>query len=376
MRIKSFPEVVGSILATIGNRTSITNFNTGSIIRTMTEVFSVVVTELYVFAGEMLAQGFLDTATGFWLERKAAEYGLVRKPAVKAEGVVTYARRIARATNVPIPEGSIVTTPKDQSGLEYRYFTTAPALLLSGTISIDVPVQAEFVGSAYNVGSGGISKMTTFIAGVDSVTNGASWQTTVGVDEEPDALFRKRCYLAWDELSQGGTAAAYVSWALSVPGVYSAFVDDNLPRGDGTLDIYIVGEAGSPDPALIAEVQALIDSNRPITADALVKAPDPVEVPITMTVVPRAGFDTTAMDTEIRRRMTVYFADVDDATLAILPLGVGKDVVVSQIVAIVMGVSGVYSAVLSAPSADVVIAPNEYPELGTVTITMGAPSYE
>ena len=376
MRIKSLPEVVGSILATIGNRTGITNFNTGSVIRTITEVFSIVVAELYTFAGEMLAQGFLDTATGFWLERKAAEYGLVRKPAVKAEGTVAFARRLPRATNVVIPINSIVTTPKDQSGLEYRYFTTEEKTLLSGTLSIDVPVQAEFAGSAYNVGSGGISKMTTFISGVDSVSNGASWLTTVGADEEPDVLFRQRCYLAWDELSQGGTAAAYVSWALSVPGVQSAFVDDNLPRGDGTLDVYIVGEAGLPDPALIAEVQALIDLNRPITADALVKAPDPVEVAITMAVVPRAGYDTTAMDTEIRRRLAVYFADIDDATLAITRLGVGNDVVVSQIVAVAMGVSGVYSVTLSAPASDVVVAPNEYPELGTITISMGAPSYE
>ena len=81
MRIKTYPEVVGSILASFGQRTNLTNFNTGSVIRTLTEVYAVVVTELYAFGAEMLKQGFLDTATGFWLDRKAKEYGLTRKPA-------------------------------------------------------------------------------------------------------------------------------------------------------------------------------------------------------------------------------------------------------------------------------------------------------
>jgi len=166
------------------------------------------------------------------------------------------------------------------------------------------------------------------------VTNPEDWLTTVGVDEETDAALRQRCFLAWEELSQGGTAAAYISWALSVAGVKSAFVDDTLPRGEGTVDVYIMGEAGPPDPALIEAVQEVVDDNRPITADALVFSPEVVTVPVTLGVTPRAGYDTTAMDTEIRRRLSVFFGDIEDATLPITPLGVGKDVVVAQIVGI------------------------------------------
>ncbi len=376
MKIKTYPEVVGSMLATIGQRTNLTNFNTGSVIRTLTEVFSIVVTELYAFGADMLKQGFVDTATGFWLDRKALEYGLTRKPAVKTQGVVVYSRRLPRNTNIPIPQGSIITTPKDQAGNEYRYFTTEPAILQAGQVSVEVPVIAENPGSAYNAGPASISKMKTFINGVDAVTNPVDWITTVGVDQEPDALLRQRCFLAWEELSQGGTAAAYVSWALSVPGVKSAFVDDALPRGEGTLDVYIVGEAGPPEPALVAAVQAVVDQNRPITADALVLAPEPVEVPVSLTVVPRAGYDTTAMDAEIRRRLSIYFGDITDPALALPQLGVGKDVVVSQVVAVVMGVPGVYSVTVVAPAANVSIDANEFPQLGAVTLVMEAPSYE
>jgi len=376
IKIKIYPELVTDMLAAIGEKTGLTNFNVGSVVRTTTEVFAEVVAELYAFGGSMLKQGFLDTATAFWLDRKAKEYGLTRKPAVKAEGVVVYSRKIAKDTNVPIPEGSIVTTPKDQSGTEYRYFTTEEVVLLAGELSVEAPVIAENAGSAYNVGPGSISRMKTFITGIDEVTNPEDWLTVVGVDEETDAALRQRCFLAWEELSQGGTAAAYVSWALSVAGVKSAFVDDTLPRGEGTLDVYIMGEAGPPDPALIGAVQEVVDDNRPITADALVFSPEVVTVPVTLGVTPRAGYDIEAMDTEIRRLLSVFFGDIEDATLTITPLGVGKDVVVAQIVGIVMAVPGVYSVTIEEPVADIIIDPNQFPELGLVTINMEAPSNE
>ena len=375
-QIKTYTELVSSMLTAIGERTGLTNFNIGSVVRTITEVIAEVLGELYAFGAEMLKQGFLDTATGIWLDRKAQEYGLERKPAIKTEGHVLYARPQAKNTNIPIPTGSIVTTPKDQSGKEYRFFTTEDAILESGQISVQVPVIAESAGSSFNVGPASITKMKTYINGISSVTNDTDWIAIVGVDEESDAELRQRCFLAWEELSQGGTAAAYVSWALSVPGVKSAFVDDTLPRGEGTVDVYIMGEAGPPDSALIDAVQLVVDANRPITADALVRAPVMVSVPISFRITPRSGFDTTTLDQEIRRRLSVFFGDIEDPTLGIPPLGVGKDIIVSQLIGLVMAIPGVYSVDIEQPTGDVAIAPNEFPELGSVIITMEVASDE
>lgn len=375
-QIKTYTELVSSMLTAIGQRTGLTNFNIGSIVRTLIEVVAEVVGELYAFGAEMLKQGFLDTATGIWLDRKAREYGLERKPAIKTVGSVVYSRPVAKNTNITIPTGSIVTTPKDQSGKEYRFFTTEDAVLQAGELSVSVPVIAENAGSAYNVGSNSISKIKTYINGISSVTNETDWITTVGVDEESDTELRQRCFLTWEELSQGGTAAAYISWALSVPGVKSAFVDDSLPRGEGTVDIYIMGEAGPPDASLIAAVQDVVDTNRPITADALVLSPVIVPINILLSVVPRVGYDTAILETEIRRRLSVYFGDIDDPESGITPLGVGKDVVVAQIIGLVMSISGIYSVSVLQPTGDTVINPNEFPELGDVNITMEAASHE
>jgi uncharacterized phage protein gp47/JayE len=376
MNLKTYSQLVAELLASVGEHTPLTNFNVGSVIRTLTEGVAEVVGELYAFASDMLKQGFLDTTSGVWLNRKAAEYGVTRNPAIRTEGTVIFSRAVPRTTNVPIPDGSVVATPRDQSGSEYRYLTTDEAILSSGETSVAVPVQAEEAGSAWNVGSGSITRMKTYLTGVDAVTNEADWITIVGADQEDDEALRLRCYLAWEELAQGGTAAAYVSWALSVPGVTSAFVDDDLPRGEGTVDIYIMGEAGPPDAALLEAVQSVIDERRPITADALVRAPDAVVVPIHLVVTPRAGYELVALDTEIRRRLGVLFGDIDDPSLGITPLGVGKDVVVARLIALVMAIPGVYSVTILEPAADVVVASNQVPDLGDLTIDMEAPSYE
>ena len=376
LQIKTYKDIVSSTLSAIGQRTGLTNFNVGSVVRTLAEVYAEVVAELYAFGAEMLKQGFLDTATGFWLDRKASEYGLIRKPAIKTEGRVVFSRKVARNTNVSIPSGSIVTTPKDQSGKEYRFFTTEDAILPSGQLSVTVPVIAETAGSAFNVGPWSITLMKTYVAGVDAVSNPTDWMSIVGADEEKDSALRQRCFLAWEELSQGGTARAYVSWALSVPGVKSAFVDDTLPRGEGTVDIYIMGEAGPPDPALLASVQDVVDQNRPITADAQVRSPQVVSVNISVSVVPRSGYDILSLEAEIRRRVSVFFGDIEDTTLTILPLGVGQDVIVSQLIGIIMAVPGMYSVVIHSPSSNIPIEPYQFPELGTLTLTMELPSHE
>lgn len=382
MQIKTFAEIRDALITRVGALTPISNFNVGGVARTIIEAVSEAASELYMFAAEELANASVATATGVWLERKAAEYGVERHSAVKTKGVVTFSRALARNTNVTIPAGTVVATLKDANGNEYRYATDAQVVLASGTTSVEAavtaswPSESETNGSAWNVAPGAIKAMKTYITGVDAVTNAADWITTAGSDEESDAALRRRVVAKWAELARGGTAAAYISWALSVEGVASAWVNDSMPRGEGTVDIYILDADGSPSPALVSAVQAVIDANRPITVDALVRAPGTVTVAVSMRVIPRIGFDAAAIEAEISRRLSVYFGDVADATLNITPLGVGRDVVSSRIAAIAMDVPGVYKVTMLAPSSDVTVDPYEFAELGTVTIIFGTATNE
>jgi len=204
---------------------------------------------------------------------------------------------------------------------------------------------------------------------------------------------RRRGFMAWEELAANGPLGFYQSLALAVAGVASAWVNDALPRGEGTVDVYIMGESGPPlsGSALIAAVQAAIEARRAPGSDVKVFPPATVTVGPTLTVTPLAGYDTGAIEDEIHRRLRIMFTlEADTDGLGIPVLGVGRDVVVAQLIYVIMGVPGVYSVAVNAftveregssaqdirPAADIVIDPDEFPALGDISITFTAASYE
>ena len=377
MQLKSYSEIVNQMIESISNRTSLSNFNTGSVIRTMIEVFSEVTSELFAFIGNVLKEAYLSTTSGYWLDLKAKEYGVTRKEAVKTEGNVLFSRLLPSNVNVVIPAGSIIATGVDQSGNDKKYITISQSVLRSGEIEIIVPVIAEHPGGSYNVGSSAIKYMKTFIKGIVAITNQSDWITCEGTDKEDDESLRKRVFLAWDELARGGTKAAYISWAMSVTGVKQAFVNDSLPRGQGTVDIYILSESGLPTPALINQIQEVINKNKPICSDALVRAPANVHVAVNAHIVPLRGFDIEIIEAEIKRRLVIYFSgfsDNQDSDFSwITPLGVGRDVIQMQLIEVIMSVDGIYNLELFHPDRDVGIAAYEFPTVGQLTFTFGAP---
>lgn len=382
MTIKSFEEIVRDMLAKIGARSPLSNFNPGSVIRTLVEVIAFAIAELYGLVAAVIKQGFLATATGFWLDLKVREYGLTRKPAIMTRGMVTFGRRRALGTNVTIPAGVIVTTLTDQNGRQFRFVTTEAVVLQSGQAEVLVPVQAEKSGAAWNVGAGAIQKLTVYVSGIDYVRNDGGWITAEGADTETDEELRRRGFLAWAELARGGTRDAYISWALSVPGVKNAFVDDTLPRGQGTVDVYVISTAGLPTAALVAQVQGVVDANRPITADVLVKAPTVRWIALDLVVTPKRLADTTVIESELRTRMDAFFNPSGDPSFDLPtfnwngPLGIGRDVVLNQLTHIAMSVPGVYDVTFNAPTGDIVIAPYEFPVLQSLGVSFAPATQE
>ena len=129
---KTFSTIVSETLTAIGERTSLTNFNVGGTIRTITEVFSEVTGELYAYGSDMLKQGFMATAQGAWLVNKVKEVGVEPKDVITTEGTVMFSRPTARDTNITIPMDSIVATRKDQSGREVPLLHNRRGHLASG----------------------------------------------------------------------------------------------------------------------------------------------------------------------------------------------------------------------------------------------------
>ena len=261
-----------------------TDWYPGSVARTILEVNSAALADLYVLVAKIAAGGYLDSAEGEWLDLLAwSQYNETRKPATYAQGIVQLRARPGLGPYTIQPGQLWLGTP---DGLRFSNMDGG-TLPQGGTLTITV--RAESPGKAYNVPAGTISIMHTPLPGV-TVTNPPNWLTQAGADAESDESLRNRCRLKWATLGTGMTRAAYEYYALSAhPSVTKVRVLDNLPRGQGTVDVVVWGDGGI-GPDAVAAVDSVIQSKRPVTANVLVYAATARTIPVNATISVRAGF--------------------------------------------------------------------------------------
>lgn len=150
--------------------------------------------------GIVLDSSQIDYAEGQALDYLTALIGIVRDPAVAADGEVTFSRDTSASVDYVIPKGTVVQTDSEDPE---EFKTTEQVTLLSGNTSVTAPVTALEEGADGNTGSNTITVMPDPPTGIESVTNAAA--TTGGSDVESDDELRKR---AKDELASGNRASA------------------------------------------------------------------------------------------------------------------------------------------------------------------------
>lgn len=337
------------------------------VVRGLIELWSWGLFQLYSYLKTILSQAFPSTATGLWLDLHAGQIGLTRFAQTKTSGTV-YFTRAGTVGNVPIPLGRVVRTLPDALGKTYGFVTRAAAVLSDGSNEVAVIVDAVEYGSGSNVTAGQITEIVTYIPGVDAVSNRTGWLISEGQDEESDEALRQRYVLAWSEIG-GCTKFAYESWARSVSGVKAVLILDQHPRGQGTVDVVVLGVAGIPTDGLLDAVRAVIAEKKPINDDVLVKAPTPVTVNIDCAVAITAG-DAVAVRALVVAALQAYFtysgglADVGYSGLA-------QDVMLDRLNQIVMNSSSlIKNCSFSAPLSDVVVAGDELAVLGTLNVAV------
>lgn len=353
------------------------NLNTGSVLRGLLELFAWGFYQVYSFFNDVLKQAFPATATGGWLDLHAAGVGLSRHAAKAAEGIVVFTRN-GTAGNLLVPKGTIVKTALDAFGNEYRYTVSADTIIPAGAVSANVAVRAELPGSVYNVAAGAITVAVSSVQGITSIANPVSWLTLEGSEAEADDALRLRCELQWAKQS-GITAAYYEALALSVGGVLQVWIDENWPRGRGTVDIYIAGSAGLPTVGLLAAVSAVVNDkrNKPCTDDVLVESPVAVNIAaITVTVEAAPGYTGTAW--LAAAATAVLNALLYQGSVAgVQPLRVGEDFLRGRAEYELMritdaaGARPVRRVVWTAPVSDVAVMANGLAKLtGAVAVTV------
>lgn len=322
------------------------NLNKG-IARGIIELFAWGQWQLYNFLDVIHTQAVPLEASGKWLDLHARQVDAARKPATKARGNVIFRRGESRG-NIVIAKGRILRTKPDGLGNIYRYATLEDAVLPMAADSVAVPVEAEEYGQLANATAGQICELATPVPGIASVGNEADWLVSEGADEESDASLARRYILAWQRRA-GVTRSAYEAAALEVPGVSDVYVADQHPRGEGTVDVIVMGSAGLPTPGLLDAVRASLDEYIVINHDLLVKSPAPVPVPVRFCLVLLSGDEEAAKLAAGNFVRSLFSANEAVADR----FRIGHDVVRDRLARGIISLPGVKSIVWQEPQADV-----------------------
>lgn len=216
----------------------------------------------YMTLEEILKRVFAQKAAQYGysedLEKRCNEFGINRKNGTKATGQVMF----KGANNSNIPLGALIKT---NSGLQFK--TTASSVIINETALVNI--EAENIGSMYNIPAGTINILPVQITGVTEVKNIVP--TAGGTDAEEDESLLERLLLRVQKPATSGNVNHYRQWAMDIPGVGDAKVFP-LWKGPGTVKLVIIDSNKKPaSDELITAVAKNIEKERPICVEVAVE---------------------------------------------------------------------------------------------------------
>lgn len=371
-QIKDFSSIAASLLNVLRSiTTKVTDFNRGSVVRSMLEATAAELEELYlqIYTG-------LKEAIPVSVFRT---FGFESLPAQSASGVLRFRTPgSALATvAVAIPASTQVRVP----GTGLTYETQEAGVIAIGNSYVDILAVATAAGIGNNTGADTITELVAAVFGVGSVTNPAPLIN--GRDAEGDDARRIRFQAYIASLARGtGAAVEYGVKQASLTnelGVITEYVAQalvvepyNTDTGApiGLVYIYVHNGASATSVDLVARAQQVVDGYydgsvavpgwRAAGVQAIVQAASDQPVNVTGTVVVDGGYDAATVLAECQSAIKAHLQG----------LSVGEDVRVSELVAIIRrDVSGAFNVSLSAPTVDVTVAATAKAIPGTITLT-------
>lgn len=322
----------------------------GSFAADMAAAVSVEMAKIYATIDYAMQTFLLQTNEGEYLDLRAAEYGIQRKPGTKAMVELT-AHGI---DGTVIPAGTRVVSA---DGLVF--VTDAAAEIADGVATISAT--ADQSGAAYNAAPDTIAQLFKNIPGVAGITNDAA--AVGGSDAETDEALRERVLLRLQTPATSGNAYHYQQWALEVAGVGAAKV---LPLWDGPGTVKVV--LASPDMGAVNEdvraaAAAHIETQRPIGADVTVVSATAKTITVTATLTISADTTLNAVKESLSAAMKEYFQGLAFEA---------SSVSYNKIAYLLMSVPGVndYSNLqVNNGTSAIPLQASEVPAVGTVTLS-------
>ena len=237
---------------------------------------------------ELNKVAFADTSYGEYLTMIAKQYGVIRKEATKATGVLT-----VKGTGT-IYEGATFAT---ESGIQFAAIENTE-IKESGQINIE----AATAGVIGNVDAETINVISMSIPGINNVINDAP--TTGGYDEETDAELLDRYLFKVRNPATSGNKNNYELWAREIEGVGGARCIP-LWNGNGTVKIVIIdANLEVAGEELLNKVRTYLEEEKPIGADLTVVSAEAVKIKV------KANIYGGINEDEFKEKIDEYFKEI------------------------------------------------------------------
>jgi len=236
------------------NNSSLTDFNQGSVIRSIYNAIAAILAQLYYNLHKLYRSARIIYASGTDLEIAVAPRSMTRRGATKASKTATF----TGTSGTTIPLGMKLATP---DGIE---FVTTESEAVPGSGSLAVDIEAVVAGETGEVNAGEITIMVDEVVGLTAVTNAAP--TDGGFNAETDEQLRNRAITQLATLSQG-IQASYEAWALEArTDVIRAKAQYGHPSySEKTIVVHLIKDnAGNFTTADLAQIGHYVQTKAPL----------------------------------------------------------------------------------------------------------------
>lgn len=368
-QIKDFTSISASVLNILrATQNKITDFNIGSIVRSMIEAVAAEIDELYqqMFIG-------LKEAIPVAIYNSFQFQPLMALP---ASGLVRVTIT-ASASPTIIPASTAFTLANGAA----NYLSNVDVTIADGNTYADILVTSDVAGAFANISSGQTFALAPAVTGLVSATNLSAFLS--GTDEE-SIDDRKVRFNAFVSSLNRGTVAA-LSYGLNLSNLTDAqgniiervvsssiiepwLTDDTQPIS--LVKCYIHNGVGATSSGLVARARDVIYGYYDALGVAVpgwkaagvkveVYAATEVAVNVTGVLVAQSGYDKPTLLALAGPVVYSY----------ILALGIGKPAIKSEMIALIMNIDGVANITLSVPSGDTAATAVTKLMPGTIALT-------
>jgi len=348
LQLKDFDNMTDNVLTKIVNSNiGITNINDGSVIRTIVESIMSELDIQQFNVKQVYNAKCIDTSIGSDLDALVMILGIIRKPATKCIGVVTFSMTEPSINDIYIEYAQIISTV---DGNIQFIVTDDNAYIPAGQLSVNVNVEAIDAGNIF-IPANALCVMNTPIIGIESVYNADVIYG--GTNTESDEDVRVRAKNALQKLGRG-TNIALENGIMDIIGVIDVSAID-MARGIGTTDLIIVTDTIPPSDELSAKINETIIEIKPAGIDVAVIYP---------TLVP--------INVSVNRYNSI--GDIDDIGNAIVQyfetLKISDSFIINQMERYILSECNVHNMDIStvSPTDNISVLNTEIISCGTITI--------